>query len=342
VKTIETGYKPDFAISPDGRRLYMAAIRGSDPTAWEDDLTAFDATTWQAVWKTQIEHAAGANGRAVYIDIGPSALAISPDGSRLFIFQYAGHDDWFTVMDTATGKTIAKSEHMAYCDGADLQFSHDGQWLYLSCYGSNDIHVMNAKTLQIEGTLNIPGAPFSDYPGVPPYAKIGGVPGSMIGTVVSPDGKWVYVVTDEPRLALVNLEKRNIERWVDLGRQSYPASHDGMVALSADGNRLFVGVRTQGADSNVDGIRVFDTQSWQQITELSLASLHLDGNLRLLSASRINNQLMLGLETSFLENNYLRHRSSFLVLDWTRPSVAALPKIDLGESESLVRIVIAP
>ncbi len=341
-RTIETGYKPDLALSPDGQRLYLAAIRGQDPTSWEDNLTAFNTSTWQTLWKTQIEHRPGENCRVVYQDVGPSALALSPDGNRLFVYKYAGHDDWFTVVDTATGKPVGDSAHLSNCDVADLHFSPDDQWLYLSCYGSNDVRFMNAKTLQVEGTLTIPGAPFSDYPGVPPYTKIGGMPGSMVSTYLSLDGRWLYVVSDEPRLALVNVEKRSIERWVDLGRQNYPAVSLGSVALSADGSLLYVGIRTKGEDEPVDEIHVFDTHSWQPRTRLPLEGLHLDGDLKLLSVSRMNNELLVGLESEFLQSNFLHQRSTFLILDPARPGILPSPKLDLGEGESLVRIITAP
>ncbi len=241
-----------------------------------------------------------------------------------------------------TGKVVTESPHFSYCVGADLKFSPDGRWLYLTCYGSNDIRFMNVTTLQVEATLAIPGAPFVHSQAVLPYTRFGGVAGGMVRTMLSSDGRWLYVVTDEPRVALVNLEKRTIERWVDLGRQSYPSVHYGVVALSADGSRLYVGVRTRGEDSPVDQFRVFDTHSWQLSARVSLQGLHLDGDPNLLGVSQINNELLVGLQSEFFQGGSLHQRDTFLILDPARATILPSLKLDLGESESLVRIIAAP
>lgn len=347
LKTIDTGSVPDIAISLDGRRLYLAAIEYTEyeiggKAVWKDYLTAFDIGTWESIWRTEIESPPDTNGRAATRGSGPSALTLSPDGSRLFVKKQAGWDSWFTVMDTATGKALTESPRLPSCVGADPKFSPDGQWLYLPCLGINEIRFMNATTLQVEATLTIPGAPFAEGPGVPPYTPIDGIPGLMADSALSPDGRWLYVITDEPRLALVDVAKRTIERWVDLGGQGYPTVGYGSIALSADGGQLFVGVRTKGEDSHVDEIRIFDTQSWKQVDHLNLDRLHLNGDPSQLSLSRRSNHLLLLLEARHVENNSLQIETGFSVLNPARPVVASPLKLDLSEDESLVRVVAAP
>jgi len=344
LKTIDTGSVPDIAISPDGQRLYLAAIEyeSGGKAVWNDYLTAFDMKTWKTLWRTEIESPPDTNGRATTRGSGPSALTPSPDGSRLFIKKQAGWDSWFTVTDTATGKVLAESSRLSSCVGADPKFSPDGNWLYLPCLGINEIRFMNANTLQVEATLTIPGAPFAEGPGVPPYTPIDGVPGLMADSALSPDGRWMYVITDEPRLALVNIEQRNIERWIELGGQGYPTVGYGTSALSADGNRLFIGVRTKGKDSRVDEIRIFDTQSWKPIGRLNLDGLPLDGDLSQLSMSRVSNRLMLLLEARSIEKNSLQLHTSFATLDPDRLDAPSPLKLDLSDNDMLVRIVVAP
>ncbi len=327
IQAIDTGYAPDIAISPDGQRLYLAALEYIELTpegqeVLKDYLTAFDTATWKAVWKTEIKRPPDANARfRTNFGDGPSALAISSDGSRLFVQLQGGWDAWLIRIDTATGRAIAQSPRVSNCIGADVTVSSNSNELHLSCYAGKALHFMNATTLQVEKTLSIPGGP--------------------IRSALSPDGRWLYVVTYASKVALIDLEKRSIEGWVDLGNDSSPVVW-GSVTFSGNGSKLFVGVRAAGSDTPVDAVRVFDTQSWQQIGLVQLNPLHLDGGLSQLGVSRDQNRLLLLLQNEHVENNALHNRTSFSTVDLTRPDVASPLKLDLADNEQLVRFVVGP
>ncbi len=100
VKIIDSDSGPDVAISREGDHFYLAAMKFINGGASSKDyLTAFDTTSWQALWNTELESPPNSNGRFGTRDgTGPSALTLSPDGSRLFIEKQAGWDSWFTVL----------------------------------------------------------------------------------------------------------------------------------------------------------------------------------------------------------------------------------------------------
>lgn len=86
-----------IASSPDGSTVFVTGYRGGDDSAW---LTiAYDATSGRTLWVRHLESGRG------YADYA-TALAVSPDGSQVFVTGVVGgsYDDWATVAyDTDTG-----------------------------------------------------------------------------------------------------------------------------------------------------------------------------------------------------------------------------------------------
>lgn len=323
VHTLDTGSAPDIAVSPDAQRLYLAAIEYTEYTiggksVWKDYLTAFDTGTWATIWKTEIERPADSNGRyGNRSGTGPSALTISPAGSRLLIQKQAGWDAWFTMLDSGTGQVAVESPRLAKCIRASLTFSPDGHEIYLSCPANDTLHFLDAATLQVKESLHIPGQP-------------------MV-SALSGDGLWLYVVTYGGRVALVNLEKRTIEQSVDANSESSPVRW-GSVTFSVDSSRLFAA----GSDSSQDVIRIFDTRSWEHMGTAHLSPLDLEGGLVQLGVSRDQNHLLLLLRNEYIENDLLHVRTAFSTLDLTHTDAISTLKLDLADNEQLVRFVIGP
>lgn len=338
LKTLETGYAPDIAVSPDGQRVYLAAIRGAGgPTEWEDNLTAFDTASWEPIWKSVIEHPPGTNGRVYYMGgEGPSGLLLSPDATKLFIYKNAGHTSWLEVRDSATGKIIGESDRLEWCDTAELSFSLDGQWIYFICYGSNDIRFMDATTLKVQENLSVPGATFDNSPDAPPYTRFGGIPGAMAASALSSDGRLLYVVTDNARVAIIDLKKRQIERWVDLARQASQAVKSA--ALSSVDNQLLIGLGEEGG-AGASAILNLDTQSWKTMSRLQPS---LNGQISQLIERRGKNQLLILQNSNHAHGMFLHVHSSVSILDLARPSFALPLKVDLAEDEQIVRISDVP
>jgi DNA-binding beta-propeller fold protein YncE len=109
--SIRTGDKPDFALAPDGSRLYIASLAKGDLS----EHAVIDTSTGDVVQRGTID------GRVVYDGLPPfSTMAVSDDGSvlRILIDAPKSEDaDAFLLasFDTSTGKFLPRSVHLGNC-----------------------------------------------------------------------------------------------------------------------------------------------------------------------------------------------------------------------------------
>jgi DNA-binding beta-propeller fold protein YncE len=103
---VETGTNPDATLSPDGTRLFIAANSDDGET-----LSSYDALSGDRNWSVPIE-----NRHMWQFGEGPTALAVSQDGSRLFVYSASGPGDYFIqVFDTADGRLGRVIDGVAGC-----------------------------------------------------------------------------------------------------------------------------------------------------------------------------------------------------------------------------------
>lgn len=121
-----------FDVSPDGKELWVA-------NAQDGTVSIIDLAT-KKVTETLAANAKGAN-----------RLKFTPDGKRVFVSCLGGEDE--IVLDTATRKEIKRIKlgHGA----AGIQMQPDGSRVFVACSPDNYIAVIDLKTLEVTGHLDV-------------------------------------------------------------------------------------------------------------------------------------------------------------------------------------------
>lgn len=252
VYTSTPGTDIDVAAVPDGTRVYVAAVAARAGLA-PDYLFAVDPRSGKELWRVELKDRMKG--------LAASGLALAPDGRRLYYYSYPwlgpdARDFWITTIDTATGRTLPATVTLPACFTPTLRVAPDGAMLYVACLGTNDVRFVDLRTSQVAGRLRIPGTQ-----GDPRFAWR---PGGIAGMIVAPDGRMLYVVTDQLQVARIDLQRRVVAELVDLRRGAEVAAVYGSVARTADGGGLIVGLSARKpADGTVSEARVFDLRTWR-------------------------------------------------------------------------------
>ncbi len=109
--SIRTGVNPDFALSPDGSRLYVASITNGDSS----ELAVIDTAQGVVLERGAIEDREVGNGLPSF-----STMAVSGDGLALRILidapKSADADSFLlATFDTQTGEFLRSSVHLGNC-----------------------------------------------------------------------------------------------------------------------------------------------------------------------------------------------------------------------------------
>ena len=208
------------AVSPDGATVY----------GLENGPDLFDTPNYVLVYDT----AASVISKVFigfHLGLGLRSLALSPDGSRLFV---AFHEDDGTtsetshvyVVDTAT-KTVTDAIGVITPEGANqrnldgVAMHPDGTRAYVSLFETHEVVVIDTQT-------NTP-----DQTGIPTVDQSRPI-------VVTPDGQWVYVGNNPPGdLAVINtVTKQRVD--FGMGANLQIGGTPTGLAVTPDGTKLYV------------------------------------------------------------------------------------------------------
>jgi YVTN family beta-propeller protein len=159
----------------------------------------------------------------------PGALAVSPDGTRLYVSTsiYPTPGYLVQVLDTSSGATIATIRLNVGQSGSGMAITPDGRRLYVSnqSLGDNNLKIIDPSTNAIIGTV-----------------PIGRVPRAID---VTPDGSFAYVAVQEDNVVAavstasgapvgsVPAGRRPLDvRVVPNGSRVYSVSEDQITAIS--------------------------------------------------------------------------------------------------------------
>jgi YVTN family beta-propeller protein len=237
------GCASDMVLSPGGHYLYAAHNQGTDGGA-NGGISVIDIACATTVAEVPVDDVA--------------ALAISPDGSRLYAvscdrrayYQYpAGR---LTIIDTAS-HAVVEIIAVGACPET-VNVSPDGAYLYITHYDTCSVSAVNLATGSTtpvalrDAPLAVAFAPDSGHAYVRNVCSL-----TMIDTTtndaddidtgdlprglqLSPDGKRIYITNFGDRtLSVIDTITNSVTTTVDL------PGHPEAVAVSPDGERIYVG-----------------------------------------------------------------------------------------------------
>jgi len=242
-QTLWDGCASDVVVSPDGRHLYAAHNQVIDGEA-DGAISVIDIACATTVATVPVHDVA--------------ALAISPDGSRLYAVSYdrrayyqypAG---WLTIIDTASHAAV-KTIAIGACPET-VTASPDGTYLYITHYDTCSVSAVNLTT-DSTTAVALPDAPLAVvFTPDSVHAYVRNVHSVTVvdtttseadnidiadlprGLQLSPDGKHAYITNfGDGMLSVVDTITKSVVTTVDA--PDYPDA----VAVSPDGERIYVG-----------------------------------------------------------------------------------------------------
>ena len=221
--TINVGKNPSLAVlSPDGKLLYVANTASSS-------ISVINTVT---------------NSIISTISTGnPTGLAVSPDGTRLYVTGEGNFNNQVTVFNTATNVALAtiRLNYYAVCE----RLSPDGAKLYVSCNGPFNgqgiLLIINTATNQISSNMTLI---------VPPSAM-----------TISADGSQLYGANiGANTVSVINTSTNTVVSTIPVGNQPLG------IALSSDGEQGYV------TNSRSNTVTVFNTADSKVVTAINVGA----------------------------------------------------------------------
>ncbi len=264
---VRTGANPDFALSPDGSRLYVASVVDENSS----ELGVIDTARGELLKSGMV------NGRLGYDTIPPfSTMAVSGDGLALRILIDAPkspEEDSFLLatFDTRAGEFLPGIVHLGNCGpGRFISYPTAGQFDFL-CPRTNRIRLIRADAdSRAVQNLDVK-LPWERRDGVGEAIEVSGAEGIVL---VRGDG-GVF------QLSLATQEFADTPVRPGLSNRVPPAAWP----ISPEGSRLYLGYRhdydrhsdnrfyldygrapnLRPSDAVADEFRVFETRTWRKV-----------------------------------------------------------------------------
>ena len=265
--SIRTGENPDFALSRDGSRLYVASITDGDTS----ELAVVDTAQGRIVQRSTIQDREVANVLPAF-----SAMAVSGDGLALRILldtpKSADADSFLlATFDTQSGEFLQRSVHLGNCGpGRFISYPTADQFDFL-CPRTNRIRLIrvDAESRELENTDVT--LPWERRVGA---AQVIEAPGAQDMAIIRGDGG---VVT----MNVATHEFAETPAHPVLPNRVLPAAWP----TSPDGSRVYLGYNTEydrhydnrfyldygrppnlrPNDATVGEFRVLDTRTWKKV-----------------------------------------------------------------------------
>jgi DNA-binding beta-propeller fold protein YncE len=246
-----------LAVSPDGSRLYVTGYGAGRTTEDDYETLAYDAATGARLWTARYDDASHALDNAL-------ALALSPDGSRLFVFGRLAAPDLFpdfgtVAYDTASGHRLWSARYRGprnlFTLASGIAVSPDGASVYATGSAFTAHHSLDYLTVRY-GTTSGARLWVARFDG--PAHDLD----EARAVAAAPDGGSVYVtgVTNAP--GTTGADYQTIAYTADTGAEQWQAPYVGPmnggadrpsgIAVSPDGGVVAVTGESAGNGSALD------------------------------------------------------------------------------------------
>jgi YVTN family beta-propeller protein len=169
---------------------------------------------------------------AIEVGKGPRGIAVSKDGSRVYVCNYISGD--VSVIDTKDRRVIATIKVGEYPQRVAL--SPDESLAFVTNYGSRSISVVSTQTLKCVRDIDVGAHPW--------------------GIVVSPDGKFVYThVRGDQSLAILETDTYTVSH----ASVSHSECQD--IGISPDGLKLYLSGHGKEGNHLIEKLTVIDSQT---------------------------------------------------------------------------------
>ncbi|MFN3006305.1 beta-propeller fold lactonase family protein [Mycolicibacterium wolinskyi] len=243
VNAITVGSSPSaLAINQNGTRLYVA-------NTGSNTVSVIDTSTYRVI----DTNTAVAGTNSISVGSAPSALALSADGSRLYVANRTSNT--VSVIDTSTYRVIDTNTAVAGTNSINvgsspsaLALSPNGTKLYVVNTGSGTVSVIDTAT-----NVRIDADPTSSSLDI----RVGGAPTSV---ALSPDGSLAYVANGPDTISVINTKTNTVARTVTIDPTAESGGH--VIAVDADGT-VYV---TDAFDRNVRVVSLANVNTAPQST----------------------------------------------------------------------------
>jgi DNA-binding beta-propeller fold protein YncE len=169
----------------------------------------------------------------------PAGLALSADGSRLYVARFLG--DAIDVLDTATGTRVGEPILLPF-DPYGLALIEPRDELYATGFRSDEVGVIDLQSMGVEVPYLLPSNPEV--------------------VVASADGSRVYVsVPDTDRVVAIDTASREVVAEARFGEGSLVDEEGALLAATSPTGLLLAGDRLYVARSADNAVAVLDAAS---------------------------------------------------------------------------------
>ncbi len=302
-----------MALAPDGTRLYLALHSG---LPGGDQVIALDSSSGDELWRTTVNGGlrgesdssiiVAQDGQHIYLRRNPDVPSGSAINSGTTVFQ---------AFDAVSG--VATSNTITVTTGFEpsIIVAPNGQSIFVGI-STGQVYIFVDRFVTPPAGADLSQRTISLSPDV--------VLNTAVAEAVrSPDGRWIYAVSADLSVTVIDVAQRVVVREIDLVPRGYFFFDSDLIAFSADGTTLVVGRRQADPDGQVHAteLRVFATATWRERGRFTIAE-RLEG----LSLSPDGTQIYaaIGMQSGNKQTTYPDSNGILVAIDSTSGQVERL------------------